>query len=418
MRAVRNNRVLYVVVPPPGHDAPTKHALAIAQLMGACGWKCEFLVTGIRCSNGQHTSDSSTDAGVFPFSVEIPESLEYAKFQVIEKYSERLTSARAIDAFEDSFHRVRPGAVVYYGISAKLARAIQMCCHEEGVPAIVDETDWFDARLENGFANYLFERSRSARVERVDCHADGVLAISPFFEAHFRELAVRQGGSPQVLFLPPLNPAGQETLAKAYPGRIQGAKTRFFYAGSLGGRKDLLVPFIRAVERVAGHLNTEPFLDVYGVSEEEAARVLGCLPDASLVCFHGRQPHDKVITALRAADFGVLLRYPERYARAGFSTKFAECMSNGVPMLCNRVGGADSILDNGVDGIVIPDTDDGSIDSGLRRTCNMGEVDLGRMKASALRKARFLFDIDRYLEPLGDFMDRVVDDTRARQRKG
>ena len=111
---------------------------------------------------------------------------------------------------------------------------------------------------------------------------------------------------------------------------------------------------------------------------------------------------------LRESDFGILFRKPELYARAGFSTKFAECMSNGVPMLCNAVGGADTVLETGMDGIVISDMSEESLEGGIRAACSLDDNEIIAMKRAALEKALRLFEPSEYREPFSLYLDSLI----------
>ena len=111
---------------------------------------------------------------------------------------------------------------------------------------------------------------------------------------------------------------------------------------------------------------------------------------------------------LQESDFGILFRTPDLYSRAGFSTKFAECMSNGVPMLCNAVGGADLILENMIDGIVIPDLSNQALLDGITSACNLTDHELTSMKRAALEKALKLFESDTYIDSFSSFLNSVL----------
>ena len=392
-------KVLYLIQSAPRDNAPTKHAFAIADLMCDCGFEVEFLVAGIE--------PEVRDANGWDFPVTIPESLRLSKWQLVAKYHERLTSCRAYAAFEAKAREVNPSAVVYYGISAELAAKVSAWCQSRGVPVLVDETDWFEPHFGGDIAAWIVEKSRSRRVELVDGLADGVIAISPFFRDYFERIC-KERGNPRVFFLPPLNRSGDSIATIAGGASQRRTETKFFYAGSPAGGKDNLACFIRAIEKFGGDMPSRPVVDVVGVSAEDAEGIQVGLSKVDGVHFWGRQPHDRVIEMLRDSDFGILFRKPELYARAGFSTKFAECMSNGVPMLCNAVGGADTVLKTGVDGIVISDMSDESIEGGIRVACSLDDCELIAMKRAALEKALRLFEPSEYREPFSLYLDSLI----------
>lgn len=392
-------KILYLIQSAPRDNAQTKHAFAIADLMCDCGFEVEFLAAGIE--------PGVKEVHDWEYSVTIPDSLKLTKWQLVAKYHERMTSRRAYAAFEAKAREADPSAVVYYGISAELAAKVSAWCQSRGVPVLVDETDWFEPRFGGDIAAWIVEKSRSRRVELVDVLADGVIAISPFFRDYFERIREKRG-NPQVFFLPPLNRNGDSIATIAEGPSQRRTETKFFYAGSPAGGKDNLACFIRAIEKFGGDMPSRPVVDVVGVSAEDAEGIQVGLSKVDGVHFWGRQPHDRVIEMLRDSDFGILFRKPELYARAGFSTKFAECMSNGVPMLCNAVGGADTVLETGVDGIVISDMSDESIEGGIRVACSLDDCELIAMKRAALEKALRLFEPSEYREPFSFYLDSLI----------
>ncbi len=391
--------ILYVIQSAPRDNAPTKHAFAIADLMRDCGYEVKFLVAGIE--------PEANDGCDWDYPVTMPESLRLTKWQLIAKYHERLTSRRAYAAFKDKAKEVSPAAVIYYGIEAELAAKVSTWCRGYDVPVLVDETDWFEPHFRGDIAAWIVERSRSKRVELVDTLADGVIAISPFFRDYFGRIC-KECGKPRVFFLPPLNRSGDSIAKIAEGASRKRTVTRFFYAGSPAGGKDNLVCFIKAIEKLADDVPSRPVVDVVGVSPEDAEGLCAGISKVNGVHFWGRQSHDRVIEMLRESDFGILFRKPELYARAGFSTKFAECMSNGVPMLCNEVGGADIILETGVDGIVISDMGEKSMEEGIKVACSLSDCGLMTMKKAALDKALQLFSPAEYRDSFSLYLDTLI----------
>ena len=391
--------ILYLIQSAPRDNAPTKHAFAIADLMHDCGYEVIFLVVGIE--------PKSNEGCCWDYLVTIPNSLMLTKWQLIAKYHERMSSRRAYAAFKDKAKEVSPAAVIYYGIEAELAAKVSTWCRGRDVPVLVDETDWFEPHFRGDIAAWIIERSRSRRVELVDALADGVIAISPFFRDYFERIC-KESGKPRVFFLPPLNRSDDSiaTIAEEVPHKR--AVTRFFYAGSPAGGKDNLACFIKAIEKLADDMPSRPVADIVGISSEEAESLCTGLSKVNGVHFWGLQSHNKVIEMLRESDFGILFRKPELYARAGFSTKFAECMSNGVPMLCNEVGGADAVLETGVDGIVISDIGEKAMEDGIKLACSLSDCELLTMKKAALDKALQLFSPEEYRDSFSLYLGSLI----------
>ena len=402
-----SKRALYVIASAPGDNAPTQHCFAIADLLMECGYAPSFMMSGIvRAGDGLLHKK-------FDYDIKIPATLIRSKYQLLSKYHERLTSCRAIRSFKKEIFENRPDIVIIYGISTELARVVRGLCAQMRIPVLVDETDWFDVRF-SGFgdiAAYLIERSKNKRVEEVDSTLDGVIAISPFFFSYFENIK-NQKGFPHVFFLPPLNRAGGDSdRACALRGRLNSKITKFIYAGSpnFGLHKDNLSSFFAALTSVSAFARTVPYFDVIGISDREAQIHYGRdVTSCENIRFHGRLSHEQVVSMLTQADFGVLIRQPARYSRAGFSTKFVECMSHGIPMLCNEVGGADSIINRGIDGLVAKDASIEELGSSILEACQLSDESLLNMKKSAFKKAIKLFYIDKYIDSFREFIDELV----------
>lgn len=394
-----NRKVLYVIQATPGCNAPTKHAFAIADLMKCSGYNVEFLFAGIIDPRNRAIQEK------YDYPFEFPEHLKLGHYSILKKYLERATSISSLKAFRESFERVKPDYVVYYGIESRLAAGILQHCQMSHVPVLVDETDWFDARFTGDLAAWMVEKSRSRRVEKVDCLADAVIAISRYFVTHFT--LNKRNPNLKIFFLPPINRYNEVSDRIDFDLRKARKSTRFFYAGSPAGGKDQLLHFLAAVSHVGRECRTNAEAHIVGISPAQAEKMFGSLARCESVFFYGRRSHAEVIEMLRHADFGILFRRPERYAKAGFSTKFAECMSNGVPMLCNRVGGADLVIENEVEGLVIDDCSPLHMEEAIRFACEMDDVKLRDMKTAAFKKAQQLFNLDNYIEPFSAFMNEL-----------
>lgn len=396
-----NKRVLYLVQSIPGDNAPTKHAFAISDLLVKCGFNVHFVLAGIT----EPSSDAINTDYDYPF--DFPYEVQFKHRQIVKKYYERISSSFSFNAFARYFDQLHPDLVIYYGVQHKLAKKVLDYCHGLDVPVIVDETDWFTPKFKGDFAAWLVEKSRSKRVTEVDEQLDGVIAISPFFKNYFDSICSLQG-YPKAFYLPPLNRDGDSLADPSFIGMKHRTETRFVYAGSPAGGKDSLIEFISLISENNIPAITQPVLDVIGIDLNQAINLMGNIAKSNNVHFHGRVPHGSVIKLLQDSDFGILFRMPDLYSRAGFSTKFAECMSNGVPMLCNAVGGADLILENKIDGIVISDLSNQALLDGVISACNLSDYELLNMKQAALQKALNLFEPNNYIDSFSSFLNSVL----------
>ena len=177
----------------------------------------------------------------------------------------------------------------------------------------------------------------------------------------------------------------------------------FVYAGSPGD-KDILLPFIRVIQK--RNINTLQFrLDLVGISEEylKKAGISGEFQQIGIFA-HGRVAHEVAVDIVRKADFGILFRHNKRYAKAGFSTKLAECMSLGVAMICNRIGGSDAFIQSYKNGILLETCESREIEKLLNKLTDMPLDDLLAMRRQAYKDACKYFTLDNYLNDLDNLL--------------
>ena len=120
---------------------------------------------------------------------------------------------------------------------------------------------------------------------------------------------------------------------------------------------------------------------------------------------HGRLSRAETLEFVKKADFGILFRHDLRYAKAGFSTKFAECMSLGVPMICNAIGGCDTMILHGKTGFLTDSCEVEELKNLLLKILEMPRDEILSMKKDAYEFAKEHFKGENYFEELMAFMN-------------
>lgn len=385
-------RALYVLDFQLGDNAPSQRVRAIAKLLNLAGYSVDFLCVGVRAASDDAVNPSS--------NVHVCDRLEFDKWQIISKYKERVSWGRSIEHFYKIVNKVNPDLILTYGIGFPLMQRIIEFSKQQGAVVVPDETDEFEVKFHGNLANYIDGLSRKRAREELHPKAAGVIAISRYFKNKFNERGV------PAFFLPSIVPEFDQ-LSHLRTRRNSDDGICFVYAGSLGGGKDLIAPFLsamRTLQESSSSCNVK--LEIIGPTFDE----INSLCDFDIEAIHnvfiyGRQSHEFVHTRLLSADFGLLLRKPELYAIAGFSTKFGECMSLGVPMFCNAVGGADSELDNWVNGVVVADYNVNTLVDAISHICNLDSSSLLQMRRAAREKAEQLFNVDVYVNSFKIFLE-------------
>ena len=385
---------LYLVGTYPSDNAMTQHAYAIADMLADIGYQTTFIITRLRYNDVNH------DTVIDGYRVLAPQCLHFRRGDYLGKYVERLTSSRIISECEKYIALKHPEIVISYGSSYELAKWLKSASRSYGFSVFADQTDWFEAKLSMDLAKSLLDFSHVRRLTKIDPTFDGVISISPFFHDYY--LAKKANS----FFLPPINRRNEPLKKRSHR---KDESISLLYAGSLGGGKDLLMPLLVALDLYSKEGGTQVSLIVAGVTKEE----IKCMPGGNALSlkncsFLGRVGHDKVLRLMEDADFGVLLRKSELYARAGFSTKFSECMRNGVAMLCNSVGGADKLLTPWNDGVVLPDCDVSTLLEALYKLESMGRDGVNLIKDHAFETAQNLFSRDVYMSDFESFIKQSV----------
>ena len=389
-------KALYIAHFLPSSSAPARRMQAVITLLELCGYEVEVVLVGV-------FPPDPVPSDWMGRCVHVDESLFLPGWRKLSKNLERLTSRKATVLCEAVIRSVRPNLVLTYGISYEVASLLMALSKRFDFSIVVDNTDWFNPAFNGDVAAYAMERSKLRRFDSLDPKADGVIAISPYLKEHFEGLGTRSFFLPSVV--PDLPQFDEEGFL-----RVGSDLIRFVYAGSLGMGKDLIKPILDAFEALPPAYDDRLSLEIIGPSPQEVSnaceREYEHLSNVSIV---GRKPHDYVENALSRASFSFLLRKSERYAKAGFSTKFGECMCMGVPMICNEVGGADAVLENGVDGIVLPNAEPDTVLSALVSIAELDSSALLNMRRAARKKAETLFNPKTYAESFAQFLREVCD---------
>lgn len=277
--------------------------------------------------------------------------------------------------------------IILYNPRYSLAKKILTYCNKNNIKLIIDNTEWYELdKKKNYFDNYV-AKSVNRRITQLDRKINKIISISPWMNNWYLTKGIKS------ICIMPLMRNFKEPIAKFNDDTIN-----ILYCG-VPGTKDLLIPFVETIIRVN---NPKIRLDIVGVKTDYFS--YNNLNQYNIYC-HGRIPHHEVEKYYENADFSCLFRNNQRYAKAGFSTKVAESLSYGVPVLCNKVGGTDDIIETNFNGIKIDSFNSDDIEKMIQEIMNLKKTDIYQMKINAYETAKKLFDMENYKEKVKDFMD-------------
>lgn len=318
------------------------------------------------------------------------------KINALRETIEIITAARVYRRVKSYCVQEKPAVIILYNDVYGLTKKLSAFCKKNHIRLIADVTEWYEKRENASFGEKLVIGLTNRRIQKLDRKLDGIIAVSRFFEDYYRE----QGAN--CIWIPPLMDIKSSFKPQKYEYDIKKPSINFVYAGSPGS-KDILAPFMEALVD-ANRVKRRFRLDIIGIDEDYFTKINVGKSLSNGVYAHGRMSHEQTMEYIRHADFGILFRKNERYAKAGFSTKFAECMSCGVPMMCNYVGGTDILIRDGENGILTKSYAKYELREALERISGMDENKLLSMKVAAYADACQYFSAENSRDRLKELI--------------
>ncbi len=324
---------------------------------------------------------------------------QYGGFQYIQKRQQNSLAKNVVNIFfggydfkdiKEVIKAEKPDTIIVYNEKERLTSRIVSFCHGCGITVGADVTEWYEISRSKKW-DRVVAKNVDYRIRKMDERLDYIISISPYLTTYYKSI-----GCKNVIEIPPIMDC-IETAINPTVHRIR----HVVYAGS-PAQKDLILPFLDAVAK-RNENQVDIIADIVGVSNEQIMSLMHIThPEQKGIVAYGRVPHEKSLEIVKIADFSVLFRENLRYAKAGFSTKLSESLSLGIPVLCNSVGGADEIIQDGQNGIKIDGYDTETIIDAINRIISLSDSEIDDLKNSALNTGRNLFDGSVYVAILND----------------
>lgn len=296
-------------------------------------------------------------------------------------------------------NEIHPDYVIIHEANSLLyAQSITNFGKKLGYKVIIETTEWMEVGKERTALYNCVVRQKDYSRKKLDKRCGNIIAISKYLEDYYQE----QGCN--VIRIPPLFPnLSKDKKIERFHDETNTEKLKLVFAGTLAS-KDFLEPVLRTLLRINKD-SIQIAFDVIGPEENDIKKRIQVkdLEKYGIYC-HGRIAHEEVLKIVREADFSVLFRKNQRYAKAGVSTKFCEAMCEGVPSICTSVGGTDRFVQDGRNGILIDDNEDATIENALRELIKMDDRKITEMKKNAYQTALENFSIDKYVGSFQDFI--------------
>ena len=116
-------------------------------------------------------------------------------------------------------------------------------------------------------------------------------------------------------------------------------------------------------------------------------------------------PRTEVFSAYSNADFSILIRdADQRYARAGFPTKFVESLCCSTPVICNLSSDLNKYVIDWNNAVILPNILPITIKKMLEKIVNTPREEIDAMKVNARITAENMFGYSLYSDQLISFI--------------
>ena len=290
--------------------------------------------------------------------------------------------------------------VIFVGlVSRRTMNILKRYAKNKGTVLVHDSVEWYSPEqfvLGKFHPEYI---SMDLRNRRYVDQPMRVVAISSFLEKHFQNRDILTTRIPAIL----------DVQKMPFEKKIDEKKVVFSYVGS-PGKKDYLHVIVKGFALALGDMQSFPYeLRIIGVTQEQLLST--CDKDdieklKERVRCYGRIPRQMALEHLKQTDFTVLMRSEEqRYAKAGFPTKFAESLATATPIICNATSDIADYLKDGQNGFLVADGSSTAFATVLRKAIKLSYEQRCWMQLKARETAEEYFDYRVYVDDLAQFMN-------------
>lgn len=386
---MKNKLIYYVGDIGTPNNAKSIHAKNLGILLNSINFKVIYLCE--QYSNQEIISNNELLDYIYT-----KKFFKKGKLASLEWLIESLSGMKIYLLLKKNIKINKPDYVILYGYQGE--KRILKLCHKLSIPVILERVDWFEKDDRIGFLNkYLIHPYVEKCMNKIDTRANGIIAISKYLSNYYESKGCT------VINIPPVF----EMDSTLKTSNNDSNELTLVYAGSIAKNKDDITSVIDSITDINKD-RVRIYFDIVGLLQDNLPNQYH-EKDLSQygIRFYGRIPNEEATKIIKNADFSVLLRQNKRYSKAGFSTKLAESMCLGIPVICTKVGGSDNVITNMVDGVLIEDNNYQTIRKLLIDLLSLNKNQIKNLKMNAYKTACNIFSIQSYQSILNDFLTRL-----------
>lgn len=288
--------------------------------------------------------------------------------------------------------------IIYASSSARYVPQVIKLCRKMGVKCICDISEWYDKKqfahgrwnLNYQIFSYMFNHWFEK--------ASNIICCSELVKGFFEKKGCNC-----------LKINGIIDVSEYSPDFTVHHPITLIYSG-VAGKKDYLVEFFQAFDRLKEEEKTKIKIKIVGMSKDYLSNLFKELgysfsldPKIEIL---DHMPKNQLIEHIKNADYSILLRPNERYANAGFASKVPESMALGTPMMCNITSDLGDYLTS-QNAVILSDCSVDEILKAIReRILIFSDDERIQQRKSALEQAKKSFDLSVFELPLRAFIEK------------
>ena len=292
--------------------------------------------------------------------------------------------------------------ILHTQLDVNSLRVLQSYSFRKKIPIIYDSVEWFsESQFRNGKRARAYKRNNRYNLEYIQS-PEAVIAISTYLENHFLSRGISTVRIPVIM-----NTVETEIRKEPPDNRVT-----VLYAGR-PGKKDYLVNIINGLTSLSEQEKERIAFKIAGCTEDQLIEQCGVernTLEQTRIClkFLGKIPREQVLEEYQKADFSALIRPAnERYAQAGFPTKFVESMCCSTPVICNITSDLGMYARDGINSIIVNDISSDEIAKALRRVISLSYEEKSAMRINARKTATECFDYKIYADDFMTFVNQL-----------
>lgn len=222
--------------------------------------------------------------------------------------------------------------VVAYNMHAVPFYKLLRYARKKNIRVIADVTEWYENAFSIKPQKLIRWLDTNIVMRYLTKKVDGLIAISSFLKNYYQKFVKK------IIVVPPLVDVSEPIW---HADSIEKSDClEFVYSGTTGQKneKDKIGVIVECLEKLPEDkrflftiigITEGQFLEMYPELTKSLDKLKGKIE------FRGRVSHAESISALKRADYAIIIRNRSRKNMAGFPTKFVECVTCGINIIAN-----------------------------------------------------------------------------------